>query len=255
MGMPPLAYITTEHVREYLAHLSEKGNKPATIHARYRALNRFFKWCVQEGERKDNPMDRINPPRLPDLIQPHYRDNEIMAVLKACNDRSIFGLRDAAIIFTLYDTGVRAAELCGMQIADIDWKELTVLVRGKAGKERQVSFGHKTATTIDRYLRKRRQKSPILWLAYGSRALNTNGLRMMLRRRFSEAGVAFRGAHGFRRAFAMAYLASGGQEGDLKELAGWSDYSMVARYAKATAGERAIKAHKKLSPGDRLNAR
>jgi integrase len=78
---------------------------------------------------------------------------------------------------------------------------------------------------------------------------------MMLTRRFSEAGVAFRGAHGFRRAFAMAYLASGGQEGDLKELAGWSDYSMVARYAKATAGERAIKAHKKLSPGDKLSAK
>jgi hypothetical protein len=53
----------------------------------------------------------------------------------------------------------------------------------------------------------------------------------------------------------MSYLASGGQEGDLKEPAGWSDYSMVARYATATAGERAIKAHKKLSPGDKLNAK
>ena len=50
-------------------------------------------------------------------------------------------------------------------------------------------------------------------------------------------------------------LASGGQEGDLKELGGWENYAMVSRYAKANAGERAIAAHKKLSPGDRLNVR
>ncbi len=77
----------------------------------------------------------------------------------------------------------------------------------------------------------------------------------MLERRFREAGVTFRGAHAFRRGFAMQYLAAGGQEGDLKELAGWSDYAMVSRYTKANAGDRPIAAHKKLSPGDRLNIR
>ena len=78
---------------------------------------------------------------------------------------------------------------------------------------------------------------------------------MMLQRRFKDADVKFRGAHAFRRGFAMEYLASGGQEGDLKELGGWENYAMVSRYAKANAGERAINAHKKLSPGDRLNVR
>ena len=53
----------------------------------------------------------------------------------------------------------------------------------------------------------------------------------------------------------MEYLAAGGQEGDLKELGGWNNYAMVTRYAKANAGERAINAHKKISPGDRLNVR
>ncbi len=53
----------------------------------------------------------------------------------------------------------------------------------------------------------------------------------------------------------MQYLAAGGQEGDLKELAGWSDYAMVSRYTKANAGDRPIAAHKKLTPGDRLNIR
>ena len=78
---------------------------------------------------------------------------------------------------------------------------------------------------------------------------------MMLKRRFTKAGVQFRGAHAFRRGFAMEYLAAGGQEGDLKELGGWENYAMVTRYAKANAGERAIHAHKRLSSGDRLNVR
>ncbi len=98
-------------------------------------------------------------------------------------------------------------------------------------------------------------KSDWLWLGSGGNPLNTHGLRMMLQRRFSNAGVKFQGAHAFRRGFAMEYLASGGQEGDLKELGGWEDYAMVSRYAKANAGERAINAHRKLSPGDRLNVR
>ena len=78
---------------------------------------------------------------------------------------------------------------------------------------------------------------------------------MMLQRHFQAAGVKFRGAHGFRRGWAMESLAAGAQENDLKELGGWSTYQMVTRYSRGNAGERAIKAHKKFSPADRLNVR
>ena len=82
-----------------------------------------------------------------------------------------------------------------------------------------------------------------------------NGLRMMLERHFKDAGIDFRGAHAFRRGFAMSSLEAGGQENDLKELGGWSSYQMVSKYARGNAGEPAVKAHKALSPGDRLNTR
>lgn len=124
---------------------------------------------------------------------------------------------------------------------------------GKADKQRRVSIGHQTAQVIERYLRKREVKSDWLWLGSANSPLKLNGLRMLLVRRFRGAGVKFRGAHAFRRGFAMEYLASGGQKGDLKELGGWENYAMVSTYAKANAGERAINAHEKLSPGDRLN--
>ena len=255
LGLPGLATMDRTHVRHWLNSLHQKGNKPATVSVRYRSVNRFFKWCKSEEERTDNPMDHVDPPKIPNTIQAYYQPNEVEKVLKAIGRATPHDLRDSAMIMVLYDSGVRTAELCGMKAVDLDWRDRTILVTGKASKQRRVSIGHKTAQAIERYLRKRGTKSEWLWLGSANRPLINNGLRMMLKRRFGAADVKFRGAHAFRRGFAMEYLASGGQEGDLKELGGWNNYAMVTRYAKANAGERAIAAHKKLSPGDKLNVR
>ena len=257
LGLPGLALMDRIVVRHWLTSLHQRGNKPATVSVRYRSVNRFFKWCVAEEERPGNPIERIDPPQIPDEIQPYYTPEEIKHVLKAVgHGKTLHEYRDRAIIVTLFDTGVRAAELIGMKVEDIDWKERSILVTGKKGKQRRVSIGHAAAAAIDRYLRKRHDDSPWLWMASGGQPLrHGNGLREMLTRRFKEAGVQFRGAHAFRRAFAMSYLESGGALDDLKELGGWEHYAMVSRYARASAAERAIKSHKKFSLGDRLNAR
>ena len=254
-SFPSLVTMDRNAIRHWLASLHQQGNKPATVSIRYRSLNRFFRWCVSEGESDDNPMDHVDPPIIPSEIQPYYQSNDVETVIKSIGRSTSYNLRDAAVVMILFDTGVRASELCGMKADDMDWRDKTILVTGKASKQRRVSIGNNSAMAIERYLRKRRTKSDWLWLGSGNKPLTTNGLRMMLQRRFKEAGIKFRGAHAFRRGFAMEYLASGGQEGDLKELGGWQDYAMVSRYAKANAGERAIKAHKKLSPGDKLKVR
>ena len=200
-------------------------------------------------------MDKVDPPRIPDAIQAYYLPHDVEVVVNAIDLVTPHDNRDAAIIMVLFDTGVRAAELCAMKVENLNWKEGTILVTGKADKQRRVSFGQQSVQTIDRYLKIRMNESDWVWLASANKPFAVNGLRMMLRRRFDAAGVKFQGAHAFRRGFAKEYLAAGKQEGDLKELGGWNDYAMVTSYAKANAGERAIIAHKKLSPGDRLNLR
>ncbi|MFH1483249.1 MAG: tyrosine-type recombinase/integrase [Chloroflexota bacterium] len=255
-GLPALVEMEPDHLRYWLQSLYKRGNKASSVSVRYRALNRFYRWAVREGELDENPLAKVDPPRIPDEIQPWYRPEEVEKVLRAVGREpgvKAFEYRDTALILTLYDAGPRAAEVCGMKVSDIDWKHRTVLVMGKAGKQRRISIGARAAEAIDRYLRRRGVKSDILWLAKGTKSFTTNGLRMMLERRFKIAEVQFRGAHAFRRGFAMSYLAAGGQEGDLKELGGWESYAMVSRYARGNAAERAVDAHKKFSPGDRLN--
>ena len=65
LGLPGLTTMDRTHIRHCLTSLHKKGNKPATVSVRYRSLNRFFNWCVTEEERRDNPMDRVDPPKIP----------------------------------------------------------------------------------------------------------------------------------------------------------------------------------------------
>ena len=111
LGLPGLASMDRTHVRYWLTRLHQKGNKPATVSVRYRSVNRFFKWCVDEEERTDNRMDHVDPPKIPETIQAYYQPNEVEKVLKAIGRATPHDLRDSAMIMVLNDSGVRIAEL------------------------------------------------------------------------------------------------------------------------------------------------
>ena len=70
-GYPFLTKVSAEHLREWLNDLRSRGNKPSTVNTRYRAANAFFKWLISEGERQDNPLERIEPPHVPETVQPY----------------------------------------------------------------------------------------------------------------------------------------------------------------------------------------
>jgi site-specific recombinase XerD len=256
-GMPPVAALTTEHLREYFLSLYKRGLKPTSVSVWYRALQQFYKWLVEEGERPDNPIARIPAPRVPEQILPHYSPEDVKRVLGGIGVRSREwgALRDRALVLTLFDTGLRAQELCDLGMEDMDLRGLSFLVHGKAGKQRLVGIGYQTATALERY--HRRRKLPCRWVFSGKDGdqMTFNGVKLALKRRFDAAGVGFHGVHAFRRGFAIAFLEAGGGPEDLRTLAGWESPQMLRRYTKATETERALKAHRSFSPGDQLQAR
>src|SRR3954470_17706217 len=203
-GMPTgAAGIAREHLEAFLAALSDRVS-PATVAKHYRSLQQLFRWLVEDGEITHSPMERMRPPAVPEQPVAILKDDELRALLDTCRGNSFENRRDTAILRMLIDTGMRAGELAGLSVADLDSDQSVAFVMGKGRRGRAVPYGAKTADALRRYLRARAQHpkadAPALWL--GKQGPMTHwGLRQMLERRAAEAGIENVHPHRFRHTF------------------------------------------------------
>lgn len=249
-----LDHLTRSNIVSWLAGLSDR-NAPGTVRTRWKGLHRFCGWLVAEGTLDANPMQGLEVPAVQDKPVPVLDDDQLAALVKACQGKRFNDRRDEAVIRFLLDCGVRNSELCGIAAVAVDLDAQMVIVTGKGRKTRPVYFGPRTARALDRYARMR---SGHRWahadaFFLGERGpITTDGIREIVRVRAEAAGIPEMFPHRFRHTWAHDFLLAGGQERDLKRLAGWSSDAMLERYGASAADHRARMATRKLSRGDRV---
>ncbi len=241
-------------IREWLATLADT-QEPSTVKTRYRGLYRFCGWLVDEDEIPEHPMKTLSPPQPQMKLVPVLSDDELAALLKACKGKDFRDRRDEAITRTLLDCGLRVSELCGLKVDDLNLDTETAIVTGKGNKVRAVYFSSRTTSALDRYLRMRSQHRwahlDAVFLTQRG-AMSPDGVRERMIVRGAMAGIEDLHPHRFRHTFAHDFLMAGGQERDLKRIAGWTSDVMLERYGASAADQRAKAAAHRMKRGDRV---
>ena len=251
-GVRQSAEITPSHVRTYLGELA-KSHSPGGVHAHYRAIRGLLRWLTREGVLSADPTRNVRPPRV-DLepLQPVSIET-VKALLATCGTDEI-GLRDRSLLLALLDTGMRAAEVVGANIGDLDLCEGALLIRrSKSRKHRVVFLGRKSRRAVAAYLRKRGDPGPgePVWATAAHGRLTYAGLRDIVRRRAKAAGIPAPTLHSFRRAAAILMLRGGADPVTVSRILGHGSLAVTLCYLRQEQADLAA-VHGRAGPVDRL---
>ena len=229
----------------------------SSVETHYRRLKTFFNWLVQRGYAATNPIDLIQHPRVEERVIPTVADHQILDLLELVDPRHartaaerFRAFRNRAIIWLLVDTPIRRGELAGLGVDDIDLDAATVKVMGKGQRERLMPLGETSLLALWDYLQVRNSRLSQLWLGEHSHPLASQGIYMLLKRLGKRAGIPNLHTHRFRHTFATSYLRSGGAERYLRIIGGWR--RIPDTYFRTLDAQDVARAHRQLSPGDRL---
>lgn len=282
----PILSIETSQARAYIHHFQTtqlipagiaprpaKLPSPKTVLNEYTALASFWSWAVAEHYTEYHIIQPIKPPRPSEPNIEPLTQADFQALIKATDHTAswkakprtrstrpeILRLRDRALLLFLLDTGVRAAELCRLRVADLDLKNGSATITGKSrlnsgqGKVRVVHFGRNTRKVLWEYLiiREAGPGDPV-FATIGGSFLDRRHLGRHIKRLASRANLKNINPHRFRHTFAINYLRNGGDIYTLQSILGHTSLDMVRRYLRIAEADCAD-AHRRASPVDNWN--
>ncbi len=220
--------ISVLDLRGYAAALAEAGYAKSTIARRLASMRSFFRFGQREGWTKANPAKPLRNPRKTRSL-PHFLSSEdIGRLLSAPPPGSPMGLRDRAILETLYSAGLRVSELVGLNDGDVDFDAGLLRVRGKGRRERLAPIGSYAADALRRWLHVRKlhprapqgSEAPVFTNKFGRR-LSTRSVARMLEKYLRHTGLDQRTSpHSLRHSFATHLLDRGADIRSVQELLG-----------------------------------
>ncbi len=222
------------HVRTFAAGEHRNGLGPRSIQRRLSALRNFFNFLIREGELKSNPADEIRAPRATRRL-PKTLDADRMTRLLSPPEDDPLARRDHAMMELLYSSGLRLAELVGLDLTDLDLGDRTVRVLGKGSKTRVLPVGRHAVSSLSVWLRDRAALASAgetaVFIGQGGRRLGVRAVQQRIDRAARRQGIDLKvHPHLFRHSFATHLLESSSDLRGVQELLGHSDIGTTQVY-------------------------
>jgi integrase/recombinase XerC len=234
--------IDTPMVRAFVYGLAGR-NKSTSVARKLSALRTFFRFLLREGTIVSNPVLTIAMPKHDRYMPAFLTVDEVFALLETPGGTDTFALRDRAILEMLYSTGVRVAELVGLDLSRLDLVEESVRVIGKGNKERLVPVGSPAVEAIRVYLPQRQllsgnrgrrgrvEEKAALFLNSRGQRLTARSVERLVCDYALRAGIVNRVTpHALRHSFATHLLEMGADLRVVQELLGHASLSTTQRY-------------------------
>lgn len=249
-----LLEVKPEHVTGFLITLSEEGLSARSQARMLSALRSLFRFAVRERLAHADPTAQIELPRVSKRLPNVLSTEEVEALLGAADTDTAQGLRDAAMIHTLYATGLRVSELCSLTIEALNLDAgYLIVIGGKGDKSRVVPIGEVARDLIERYVTEVRpayaaQPTGFLFLTNRRRPMTRQGFWKLLRRYGVAAGVTSRMTpHVLRHSFATHLLENGANLRVVQAMLGHADIATTQVYTHV-GRKHLVKVHQRHHP-------
>ncbi|MEM8733972.1 MAG: tyrosine recombinase XerC [Planctomycetota bacterium] len=222
------ADVTPRDLRGYAAALHEAGYAKSSIARKLASLRSFYRFAQRQQLCDSNPAKPLRNPRGSRKLPHFLTGDEIGKLLNAPQRKSALGLRDRAILETMYSAGLRVSEVVGLNDGDLDFEDTIARVRGKGRKERLAPLGRYAIEALRTYLAQRQlspkeptgRQAPVFVNRFGNR-LTTRSVGRMLEKYIQATGLDHRTSpHTLRHSFATHLLDCGADIRSVQELLG-----------------------------------
>jgi integrase/recombinase XerD len=242
-------------LREYLVHqVAQRKSAPRTTARLVSSLKRLFAWLLREEIIQHDPSSDIESPKLPRSLPKSLSEQEVEKLLAGPDIETPLGLRDKAMLETLYASGLRVTELVSLRIAQVSLDMGVVRILGKGSKERLTPLGQEAIEWIARYQKQARpellgaKKSDALFVTGRGTAMTRQSFWHLIKRHALHAGIKQNiSPHTLRHAFATHLINHGADLRVVQLLLGHADISTTQIYTHV-ARERLKQLHAKHHP-------
>ena len=222
-----LGYIASRH----------KDSKASSANRRLSCMRRYYAWLMQRGLRSDDPCAGIRSARQAPSMPHTLSESQVEALLKAPDTTEPLGLRDKAMLETLYASGLRVSELVNLSLSEISLRDAVLRVVGKGNKQRLVPLGEEALYWVQQWIAQGRQallgrkSSDVLFPTAQGEAMSRQRFWVLVKRYAQLAGIqAALSPHGLRHAFATHLLNHGADLRVVQLLLGHADITTTQIY-------------------------